>query len=106
MKYDLQISTLSSRLKATVSVAGVDCTYRASLSDTYSGMLQMPRLEAAVPLELWVEARGQNVRLPAGDWRRAGARLDRRQRRALDDGRRRPRCPATASNAAVAGLKA
>ena len=26
----LQISTLSSRLKATVSVAGVECTYRAS----------------------------------------------------------------------------
>jgi hypothetical protein len=50
----LQISTLSSRLKATVSVAGEDCTYRASLSDTYSGLLQCPG-RAAVPLELWVK---------------------------------------------------
>jgi hypothetical protein len=30
----LHISTLSSRLKATVLVAGVECTYRASLSDS------------------------------------------------------------------------
>ncbi len=50
----LQISTLSSRLKATVSVAGVECTYRASLSDSYSGMLECPG-RAAVPLELWVK---------------------------------------------------
>ena len=50
----LQISTLSSRLKATVSVAGVDCTYRASLSDSYSGKLECPG-RPAVPLELWVK---------------------------------------------------
>lgn len=50
----LQISTLSSRLKATVSVAGVDCTYRASLSDSYAGMLECPG-RAAVPLELWLK---------------------------------------------------
>jgi hypothetical protein len=50
----LQISTLSSRLKATVSVAGQDCTYRASLSDSYSGKLECPG-RAAVPLELWVK---------------------------------------------------
>lgn len=49
----LQISTLSSRLKATVSVAGVDCTYRASLSDSYTGTLHCPN-RPAVPLELWV----------------------------------------------------
>jgi hypothetical protein len=49
----LQISTLSSRLKATVSVAGVECTYRASLSDSYSGLMECPG-RAAVPLELWV----------------------------------------------------
>jgi len=41
-------------LKATVSVAGVECTYRASLSDSYSGMLECPG-RAAVPLELWVK---------------------------------------------------
>ncbi len=50
----LQISTLSSRLKATVSVAGVDCTYRAKLSDSYTGMMECPG-RAAVPLELWVK---------------------------------------------------
>jgi len=50
----LQISTLSSRLKAIVSVAGVECTYRASLSDSYTGMLECPG-RAAVPLELWVK---------------------------------------------------
>jgi hypothetical protein len=50
----LQISRLSSRLKATVSVAGVECTYRASLSDSYSGMMECPG-RAAVPLELWVK---------------------------------------------------
>jgi hypothetical protein len=50
----LQISTLSSRLKATVSVDGVDCTYRASLSDSYIGMMECPG-RPAVPLELWVK---------------------------------------------------
>ena len=50
----LQISTLSSRLKATLSVAGVDCTYRASLSDSYAGMMECPG-RPAVPLELWVK---------------------------------------------------
>jgi len=50
----LRISTLSSRLKATVTVAGVECTYRASLSDSYSGMMECPG-RPAVPLELWVK---------------------------------------------------
>jgi hypothetical protein len=50
----LRISILSSRLKATVSVDGVDCTYRASLSDSYTGMMECPG-RAPVPLELWVK---------------------------------------------------
>jgi len=50
----LQISTLSSRLKATVSVAGVECSYRASLSDSYTGMMECPG-RPAVPLELWLK---------------------------------------------------
>ena len=50
----LQISTLSSRLKATMSMAGIECTYRASLSDSYTGMMECPG-RAAVPLELWVK---------------------------------------------------
>jgi hypothetical protein len=50
----LQISTPPSRLKATVLVDGVECTYRASLSDSYTGMMACPG-RAAVPLELWVK---------------------------------------------------
>ena len=50
----LQISTLLPRLKATVSVGGVECTYRAKLSDSYTGMLECPG-RAAVPLEMWVK---------------------------------------------------
>ena len=50
----LEISPLLSRLKATVSIAGVECTYRASLSDSYTGMMKCPG-RPAVPLELWVK---------------------------------------------------
>ncbi len=50
----LQITTLSSRLNATVSVAGVECTYSGKLSDSYTGMMTCPDREP-VPLELWVK---------------------------------------------------
>ncbi len=50
----VQILTPSSRLKATVSVGGVECTYRAKLSDSYTGMMECPG-RAAVPLEMWVK---------------------------------------------------
>jgi hypothetical protein len=50
----LRISTLSSRLTATVSIDGIECTYRARLSDTYTGMMECPG-RSAVPLELWVK---------------------------------------------------
>jgi hypothetical protein len=49
----VQISA-PSRLKATVSVGGVDCTYRAKLSESYTGMMECPG-RAAVPLEMWVK---------------------------------------------------
>ena len=49
-----QISTLSSRLTATVTVAGIECTYRGKLSDSYTGMMSCPD-RPAVPLELWVK---------------------------------------------------
>ncbi len=49
-----QISALSSRLTATLSVAGIDCTYRGGLSDSYTGMMHCPDRQA-VPLELWVK---------------------------------------------------
>ena len=50
----LRISTLSSRLTGTLSVDGVDCTYRASPSDSYTGTMQCPG-RASVPLELWLK---------------------------------------------------
>jgi hypothetical protein len=49
-----QISRRSTRLNATVSVGGIDCTYRAKLSDSYTGMMECPG-RPAVPLELWVK---------------------------------------------------
>jgi hypothetical protein len=50
----LEITPQSSRLKATVSVDGVECTYRAKLSDSYTGMMECPG-RPAVPLEMWVK---------------------------------------------------
>ena len=49
-----QISALSSRLNATLSVAGIECTYRGRLSDSYTGMMYCPDRQA-VPLQLWVK---------------------------------------------------
>ena len=49
----LQLSASSSRLNATLSVAGVECTYSGKLSDFYTGMMTCPDREA-VPLKLWV----------------------------------------------------
>ena len=50
----LEITPQSSRLKATVSVDGVECTYRAKLSNSYTGMMECPG-RPAVPLEMWVK---------------------------------------------------
>jgi len=50
----LQISSLSSRLKASVTIAGVECTYRASLSDSYTGMMECAG-RPPLQLELWVK---------------------------------------------------
>lgn len=38
-----QRSAWSSRLKATLSVAGVECTYSGRLSDSYTGMMTCPK---------------------------------------------------------------
>jgi hypothetical protein len=48
-----QISASSSQLNATFSVAGVECTYRGRLSDSYTGTIDCPGRQA-VPLKLWV----------------------------------------------------
>ena len=50
----LQISPASSRLEATLLVAGVECSYSGILSDYYSGTLNCPDREA-VPLKLWLK---------------------------------------------------
>jgi hypothetical protein len=49
-----QLSAWSSRLNATLSVAGVECTYSGRLSDSYTGMMTCPDRHA-VPLKLWVK---------------------------------------------------
>ena len=50
----LQISAASARLNATLSVAGVECTYSGRLSDFYSGTMNCPDQEP-VPLKLWLK---------------------------------------------------
>jgi hypothetical protein len=50
----LDLSASSSRLDATLSVAGVECSYSGRLSDSYTGTLACPDREA-VPLKLWVK---------------------------------------------------
>jgi hypothetical protein len=50
----LEISASSSRLDATFSVAGVECSYSGRLSDSYTGTMTCPDREA-VPLRLWVK---------------------------------------------------
>ena len=49
-----EISAASSRLDATLAIAGVECTYSGRLSDSYSGILTCPDREA-VPLKLWLK---------------------------------------------------
>jgi hypothetical protein len=50
----LELSSSSSRLNATLSVAGVECSYSGRLSGSYDGTLACPDREA-VPLKLWVK---------------------------------------------------
>ena len=49
-----QLSASSSRLNATLSVAGVECTYSGILSDSYTGAMTCPD-RGPVPLKLWVK---------------------------------------------------
>ena len=50
----LRILVASSRLNATLSVAGVECTFNGQLSDSYTGTMNCPG-RPAVPLRLWVK---------------------------------------------------
>jgi hypothetical protein len=49
----LQRSAWSSRLNATLSIAGVECTYSGRLSGSYTGMMTCPDRQP-IPLVLWV----------------------------------------------------
>jgi hypothetical protein len=51
---ELRFQLSSSRLTATLLVAGVACTYSGKLSDSYSGMMNCPD-RSAVPLRLWIK---------------------------------------------------
>jgi hypothetical protein len=52
----LQISGAASaaRMKATLLIDGVPCTYAARLSDSYSGMMNCPG-QRPTPLKIWVK---------------------------------------------------
>jgi hypothetical protein len=50
----LDLSASPSRLDATLSVAGVECSYSGRLSDSYTGTMTCPGREP-VPLKLWVK---------------------------------------------------
>ena len=53
-KISVQMLSSSSRLQATLSVDGVDCSYQGVLFDFYSGIMSCPGREA-VPLKLWIK---------------------------------------------------
>ena len=50
---DIRLRVSGSRLNATVSLAGVACTYNANLSDAYKGQISCPD-RAPQPLTLWL----------------------------------------------------
>jgi hypothetical protein len=50
----LQISQSSSRLRATLLVDGIACSYSRRLSDSYTGVMNCPD-RRAVPLILWLK---------------------------------------------------
>ena len=44
----------SSRMKATLLVGGVECTYNGKLSDNYTGVMSCPD-RSSVPLVIWLK---------------------------------------------------
>ena len=51
---ELRFQLSSSRLTATLLLAGVACTYSGKLSDSYSGVMNCAD-RSAVPLRLWIK---------------------------------------------------
>ena len=50
----IDISPSTPVLNATLSIAGIECSYSGRLSDSYSGTMNCPD-RPAVPLKLWVK---------------------------------------------------
>ena len=50
----LRMSASSSRLNATLTVAGVECTFSGQLSDSYAGTMYCGNRQG-VPLKLWLK---------------------------------------------------
>ena len=50
---EITVRLSASRLQATLSFAGVACTYSATLTDAYKGQMACPD-RPAVPLTLWL----------------------------------------------------
>ena len=51
----IQMSPSSPVLNATLSIAGVECTYSGRLSDSYTGTMKCSDRQA-IPLRLWVKS--------------------------------------------------
>ena len=49
-----ELSASSSRIDATLSIAGIDCSYSGRLSDSYTGTMTCPDRET-VPLRIWLK---------------------------------------------------
>jgi hypothetical protein len=49
-----ELSASSSKLDATLSIAGIECSYSGRLSDYYTGSMTCPDRET-VPLKVWVK---------------------------------------------------
>lgn len=50
----LQMLASSSRLNATLVIAGIECSYSGRLSDSYNGMMNCPDRQP-IPLKLWLK---------------------------------------------------
>jgi hypothetical protein len=51
---EMHLELSASRITATLSVAGVECSYSGLFSDSYAGTMTCPGREA-VPLRIWVK---------------------------------------------------
>jgi len=51
---EMHFELSASRMTATISLAGIECSYSGRLSDSYTGTMTCPDREA-VPLRIWVK---------------------------------------------------